>query len=220
MVDGAYTITRQIIRAFQVVLAGDRARINVMRGETVKAERTHQLEIPGDLHLVDHVARVIGRQRVVARYHGEARSRHAARTRIYETGVAGKIGSRPGWHAEIGARLIAGFTAQLDAGGQRVIDNPGIELAREIGRIHRKSGVGFAFTAFPADGHEIKGVPDARTTCSSGEAADERLHGSIGEPTRRRVAAEAIVDQHTRPVRDLEIVAKVLLDDAGKNMRL
>src|SRR6202008_2416522 len=110
--------------------------------------------------------------------------------------------------------------AHLDAGRQRVIDDPGIKLPGEIGRIDSDRALGFAFATFPADGHEIDRIAYSIAAGASRQAAGERLQGRIGEPAWRRVAPEAIVDQHTRAVRDFEIIAKVAFEDPRKNVCL
>ena len=92
-----------------------------------------------------------------------------------------------------------------------MIDDAGIELSGEIGRIDQESIVGFAFAPLAADGHEIDRIADAVTAGAGGQTAGEWLHCRVGKTARRRVAAEAIVQQIARAVRDLEIAPELPL---------
>src|SRR4029079_13422318 len=97
------------------------------------------------------------------------------------------------------------------AGGQRVIDDAGIELPGQIGCIDQIASVGFAFAPFAADGHETNRITDAVAASAGGQSAGEGLQGRVCKTARRRIAAEAIVEHIARAVRDLEITPKLTL---------
>src|SRR4029079_9439390 len=99
MVQRAEAIARQVVGALHILLTRRAGSVEKMGIEAVEPERSNKLEILRDLHLVDHVGRVTGRQGLVSRDEGEACRRHATNLRIRQAGIAGELGGSPGRYA-------------------------------------------------------------------------------------------------------------------------